>query len=296
MADSEKSEYCVELNRLQDATLDLISTSRDQVEVQFSEHANADSGVDYTLKRLFSFMSDRSQVVSYLVSSNFVWDSEIILRSFYEANAKIWLICLSPPNERNALLEEFWGALANAHNHKRAYKAASAKSLFEKHNKLDEATVFAALENRNIFDRSSGNRKDRKNVEKRWSFSEIVKFLELNSPKEFDLRDAPGLLHMYGMQSHLIHADETAMDLMLDRKMRSREDLDLLLRAHVSRIFSDQAGLWVFSFLALRHRYDRKTNIGGDLLEKYKDVLDMAKPFADRHYVSQGEFYRDIEK
>lgn len=281
---------------MQDATLDAISTARDQIKNQFSIHADDENGVDHTLKRLFAYMSDRSQAISYLVSSNFVWDAEIILRSFYEATAKIWFICLTPPDKRDALVEEFWGSYASMHNHKRAHRASPAAELHKTHNRPDDEAIFALLMNRNFYDCGSGNRKDRKILEQKWSFAEIVKFLAENSPKDFDLRDAPGLLHMYGQQSHLIHADESALDLMLDRQLRPPEEHELLACSHVSRIFSDQVSLWTFSVLALRYRYDRRTKVGDGLLSKFEKTHDLMKPFKDRFNESQAEFYRNIDK
>ena len=237
-------KYAKELNALQDASLDAVSAARDQIELQFSEHAKEENRVDNTLKRLFAYLSDRSQAVSYLVSSNFVWDAEIVLRSFYEANAKIWYICLNEPAQRETLVEEFWGPYASMHNHKRARRAAPAVDLSIRHNRTADAVIFSTLADRTIFNTGEGNKNDRKALEQKWSFTEIIRFISNNSPKDFDLRDAPGLLHMYGQQSHLIHADESALDLMLDRRLRAPEELEVLACAHACRIISDQAGLW----------------------------------------------------
>lgn len=289
-------KYALELNELQAATVEAISTARDQIEIQFSKHAEDGNRVDYTLKRLFAYLSDRSQAVSYLVSSNLVWDAEIVLRSFYEANAKIWFICLSKPDQRDALVEEFWGPYAYMHNHKRANRTSPAAELFRRHDRPADETILSTLTNQRIFDIGEGNRNDRKALEHKWSFTEIIRFLANNSPEDFDLQDAPSLLHMYGLQSHLIHADETALDLMLDRKLRAPDELEILACAHASRIFSDQSSLWTFSALALRYRYDRNTKIGGGLLEKYAKVHDLANLFADKFRESQADFYRSIGK
>ncbi len=239
-------------------------------------------------------MSDRSQAVSYLLSSNFVWDAEIVLRLFYEANAKIWFICLTEPDQRDALVEEFWGPYASMHNHKRAHRASLAAELCRHHDWPADEINLSALSDRSVFDFGEGNKNDRKALAHKWSFTEIIRFLANNSPRDFDLRDAPGLLHMYGQQSHLIHADESALDYMLDRKLRSPEELELLACAHASRILSDQSSLWTFSAMALRHLYNRETEIGGGLLAKYAKVHELAKPFFDRFNESQTEFYASI--
>jgi len=228
MNNAKKSKYAVELNKLQDATLDAISTARDQIEVQFSNHAEDRNLVDYTLKRLFAYMSDRSQAVSYLVSSDFMWDAEIVLRSFYEASAKIWLICLSPPDQRESLAEEFWGAYASMHNHKKAKRASPAAELFKRHDRVADETILSTLADRRIYDFGEGNKNDRKVLEQKWSFSEIIRFLEKNSPDDFDLQDAPGLLHMYGRRRSSCRAPH--------RKPRRRRFVDMAAKfSNVSR-------------------------------------------------------------
>jgi hypothetical protein len=287
-------KYSAELNELQEATLEAISFARNQIEIQFSNHAEDRNLVDYTLKHLFAYLSERSQAVSYLVSSNMVWDAEIVLRSFYETAAKIWFICLSRPDQRDALVEEFWGPYASMHSHKRANRASPAAEVFKRNKRPDDEIILSMLGDPRLFDFGENNKKDRKSLEQKWSFTEIIKFLGSNSPEGFDLQDVPGLLHMYGQQSHLIHADESALDLMLDRKLRAPEEYEILASAHVCRIFSDQASLWSISALALSHRYDRKTEIGNGLQAKHAKLHDLAKPFLDRFQESQAEFYRNI--
>lgn len=287
-------QYAEELNDLQDATLEAISAARDEVEAQFSEHAENDSLVDHTLKRLLAYASDRSQAVSYLVSSDYVWDAEMILRSFYEASAKVWFLCLAKSDERNALAKEFWGPYAEMHNHKRINRAGPATELFQGLGRSADRDVFAVLRKPSLFDPGEGNKVIRRGLEQKWSFTEIVKTLADNAPADFDFRDAKALLHMFGQQSHLVHADDVALDLMLDRKLRSPDELELLACAHVARIFSDQVSLWMISAMALRYRYGRKSDFQGDLLGKSARVHGLGQPIQDRFYRSQEEFYERV--
>jgi hypothetical protein len=106
---TETSQYASEMNNIQDTTLDAISACRDEIKNLFDANFNTQSIVDHTLTRLFSYQSDRSQSISYLVSGNYVWDAEIIMRSFYEAHAKIWFACQSEEADREILAREFWG-------------------------------------------------------------------------------------------------------------------------------------------------------------------------------------------
>jgi hypothetical protein len=225
-----------------------------------------------------------------------VWDAEIVLRSFYEANAKLWFICFSPAAKRDALVEEFWGSYASMHSHKKAFRALPAAELFGRQNKATEGAILSALSNQNIFDFGQSDKRARKALEQKWSFTEIIRCLAKNSSGVSELKDVLGLLHMYGQQSHLIHADESALDLMLDRELRPLEENQLLACAHVSRIFSDQTSLWTFSAMALAHRYEGKTEIESSLWAKCAMVHKLAKPFIDRFNESQAEFYRGVDE
>jgi hypothetical protein len=283
--------YADDLNSLQDATLASISATRDAIQARFSAHHSPEDPVDSTLRRLFAFLSDRSQAVSFLVSAGYVWDAEIILRSFYEANARIWFICLTSSDDRPALVEEFWGENAAIHNRKRAGRASAAVNTSRKYGNSGDEAVFAALMREDIFGFDEGNKQARKAIEQKWSFSEIVRFLEKNAPPDFDMGDIPALLHMYGQASHLIHADESALDLMLDRKMRAPEELEILSCAHVCRIFNDQASMWILSAMALEYRHGRDVLRDPNVAEKFAAVQGLTKPFTERFNASQAEFY-----
>jgi hypothetical protein len=283
-----------DLNSVQAAALDAITAARNAIQGTFSEQGDHQDLVDNTLMRLCAYLSDRSQAVSYLVSSGFAWDGEIILRSFYEVNAKIWLICLSAEDQRPALTEEFWGTLASIHNHKRAHRAAAAQELFRRQGKPDDEAVFSVLMQEDLFDRGQGNKQARKAIDQKWSFTEIIRFLAANPPEGFNLIDITGVLHMYGQASHLIHADDAALDLMLDRQLRSPEELKILASAHVCRIWSDLVSLWCFSSLTIGFRFDPKARIGAELRGQFSRFHELSRPFLDAFHKSQADFYARV--
>jgi hypothetical protein len=279
------------MNELQDAVLSAISGARDSIDNQFRLHADPKSLVDETLIRLSAYLSDRSQAASYLVSAGFVWDAEIVLRSFYEANARIWFICLAEPSKRGELVEEFWGGLASIHNSQRAKKAAAPLELSKNRNNPHDEAIFSMLTREDLFEFSQENRKIRKSLEQKWSFTEIVNQLQKSPAAGFDMRAIGGLLHSYGTASHLIHADESALDLMLDRALRQPEERQTLAKAHICRIFSDQVSLWTMSAAALGFRFGGKAIIQAELRTAWDRIHALTEPFLRRFYASQAEFY-----
>ncbi len=143
-------QYASELDQIQDTVLEVISACRDEIEELFAANSNDQEIVDHTLKRLFAYQSDRSQTISYLVSSNYIWDAEIIMRSFYEAHTKIWFICQSPGGERESLAKEFWGDYSKMHAHKKAARAKPGAEFFAQNSRLGDAAVYEALGSRLI--------------------------------------------------------------------------------------------------------------------------------------------------
>jgi len=280
-------------NALQDATLEAISAIRDAVHARFEADAGQmDAQVLSTLKRLFAYMSERSQAISFLVSAGYVWDAEIIVRSFYEAHAKIWFICLSPESERRALVDEFWETTGALHNRRRSAQAGESAEVFRRHGAHADEVVMASLARDDLFPPDILNKQGRRTVEQKWSFTEIVRHLRQNAPAEFDLSDLGGLLHMYGQASHLIHADESALDLMLDRQLRDRSELRTLAEAHVCRIFSDQVHCWLFSLMTLSHACGLPRDPDPALYRYVGRLNALIRPYSDRFNAAQADFYR----
>lgn len=53
------------------------------------------------------------------------------------------------------------------------------------------------------------------------------------------------------MQSHLLHADISALDRMLDRMTRDPGELEVLVGTHVCKTLSDQIYLWAMTSIAI---------------------------------------------
>ena len=287
--------FAGDLNELQDAKLELISTVRDCIDRTFLEY-DKEEQVLQTLKQLFHYMSARSQAVSYLVSSGFPWDAEIILRSFYEASAKIWFFCFQDESERSALVHEFWGLYAATHDHKRKHRVGPARDLSQAGGREGSAAIFDGLVNEALFPSTPINKRIRKDLEQKWSFLEIINALSDSKSEKAKVPDADVLLQMYGQQSHLIHADDAALDLMMDRALRSKDELPSLEASHAARIMSDQGSLWVFSLAALRHMYGAEKLVPMEIAELWTTQTKRSEALFNQYFDTQRDFYQKHSK
>ena len=93
--------------------------------------------------------------------------------------------------------------------------------------------------------RSKWPRKVRQAMSRRWSFTEMVEAIDA-SPEFSHSPTGPfrNLLHNYGLSSHLIHCDQRAVDLMVDRLQRPPQELELLEQVHLHRLLSDVRLCW----------------------------------------------------
>ena len=135
---------------------------------------------------------------------------------------------------------------------------------------------------------------DRQRLEHRWSFSELIESL---SRLKLDDRQMVGIrsfLHIYGMASHLIHADCGAMDLMSDRALRPSDELQLLQDAHVARIITDVVSIGTFCADRIGIHLDRTREMLAALNGQMKAVVSIAQPLLEAFDASQRVFYDDM--
>jgi hypothetical protein len=278
----------VSMQAMQDAALKAFTLTRDEVDSLFKRCGSDTPDITPTLKSLFWYLSARSQAVSFLLSHGYAWDAEIILRSFYETAAKIMLVCLAEPVDQPQLVDEFWNKLGTVNSRRTARKAALAEKVFES-NSLS-GPIFQALQDTRIFPLEDETSKaERRRLEQKWSFTEIIENL---SRRETRLSGLNSILHMYGMASHLAHADNAAMDLMADRATREPHERRLLEASHASRIISDQVSLWWFCADVLRRHYRTEFENAKRLKEAFDETHELGKPFKQAFEDSQRDFYR----
>ena len=186
-----------------------------------------------TLNELFVYLCNRSRAVLHMIGCGFDWDAEIILRTCYECSSKILFICFAELGERNCLVEEFWTALGESAERKRARKADFAKEIVPEYDQ-DTRDVFQLLvDPRMVRDTLNMTKSERRCLEQKWSFSEIIEVLNQKVP------GFRAFLHIYGMSSHLAHSDCMALDLIRDRSLREESELRALELSHAARIISD---------------------------------------------------------
>jgi hypothetical protein len=263
---------------------------RDEIEGLFSRYGSDTSHVTSTVKMLSSYLMSRSQTTSFLISGGYCWDAEIILRAFYEAAAKVLFICFAEDNEKSSLADEYWHGFRPISDRRTGRKAAFAEQLFEKESV--SALVFNALQDKQLFELDSGpSPAERKRLEQKWSFSEIIETLERYALQGKPTKQIKSLLHIYGMASHLIHADHAAMELIVDRATRVPEERGIVQTAHAARMMTDQVALAWLCADAIRQHFHGQFIDAMALKTAYEETMRLSKPLQAAFEESQREFY-----
>lgn len=276
-----------EFHLTQDSLLNHVSAVRDSIFQLFSSHGGSDQ-VDTTLYQIVNYFSGRSQAATFLVGWGYNWDSEIILRSFYEAGSKLWFICFHKEEFRAELVREFWTSLQSTHNYKRRSRAeVCVKSAPNR----DFERVFQFLLRDDIFDFGTSNKAGRRALAQKWSFSEIIYALENGSERIVAVPGIMTLSYVYSLQSHLAHADDGALDFVFDHQTRPLEEAEIKSRAHVCRIVSDIASLWLLSYQAIQFHFEGTMGIDEEIKRRFEYLNALIEPYQEAFHRSQDEFY-----
>lgn len=241
-----------------------------------------------TLNELFVYLCNRSRAVLHLVGCGFDWDAEIILRTCYECSSKILFICYAELEERNSLVEEFWTALGKSAERKRARKADFAKEIVPEHDQDSRDVFQLLLDPRMVRNTLNLTKSERRHLEQKWSFSEIIEALNHKVP------GFRAFLHIYGMSSHLAHSDCMALDLIRDRSLRQEIELRALELSHAARIISDAIELIHICAYKICQSRGKTYDVSSNLTRDKDKIYALAKQFQEQFYVGQRDFYDEM--
>jgi Family of unknown function (DUF5677) len=253
----------------------------------FDTYPDEISDADSTMRMLFLYYCDRARAVIQLAEYGLSWDAEIVLRSAYETAAKLLFMVTADDAMRAALAAEYWTDLASAADKRTARKAGWAEAVFAPDDQANR-DVFRLLQHPTMIRTGIIAKEEARRLEQKWSFSEIIDKLAVNIP---GLANARSLLHIYGMASHLVHADFKAMELMIDRGLRTSSDRRILEDGHTVRMMSDIISLGSFCGYLLGGVWKAEHAKRQTLMRRMNDVIELGAPFSDAFHANEKEFY-----
>lgn len=289
----ERAVKQTSLLAVQESALAALTRLRDETEHLFETDGRPSIDITSTLQRLFHYLSCRSQAASFLISADYAWDAEILLRSFTETAMRIVFICTAPRDLQADLVSEYRDQLSVVYDRRRANHAAHAISLFTESGDDNSTTIFAALQNHELAEPGvGGNKASRKALEQKWSFAGMIETLDQRPTADGrSPRHLKSMLHGYALSSHLLHGDVAALDLMTDRVNREPAELRALKAAHACRIMTDQVNMTYFCVDSLRRSFNAKFADEGALTQAIRLTNELSEPFGAAFYETQRALY-----
>ncbi|MFW2830391.1 hypothetical protein [Sphingomonas sp. ID0503] len=198
-----------------------------------------------TLRVLNHYQQDRTQAAYCLIVNGLVWDAEVVIRVAYETFAKVAFLATASEEQRAELLHEYWELLGAVYDRQTALKAMASEHLLDRFGGHGGSRMMAALRDGSVYRTDPlGDKRFRKQLEQRWSFSEILEALKSGRLGNAPLSGIEALAHIYSMSSHFAHANSRALDLLEDRATRV-SDLIQLGREPINGAHRDVASHWV---------------------------------------------------
>ncbi len=263
---------------------------RDYHRQAFAQHPQKNLHSE-TLRVLNHYQQDRAQAAYCLIVNGLVWDAEVIIRVVYETFAKVAFLATASEEQRDELLHEYWELLGAVYDRQGALKAEASERLLKRFGSHGGSRVMAALRDGRVYRTDPlGDRRFRKQLEQRWSFSEILGALKGGRLGNAPLVGIDALAHIYGMSSHFAHANSRALDLLEDRATRGSDLLQLEV-GHLCRMLSDMISITSFSLFLSERSWVGGNKMPEPLSAAFQAMSESTKPFQVEFQASQDGFY-----
>lgn len=227
------------------------SLLRDEVSNAISDSKAAHARYSRFASGQMHYYGERCQSLNLLLQDGKLWDADILMRAATECATRFIFVSIAEPNERVNRIDEYEFALNEIDILQRSEKAkpAVAASIDSGAAMLLGGAVLSPEREAEL--RARWPKPKRAQLKQKWSFSEMVKQLSEFHNDSLDLRLYRSLLHGYGLSSHLIHADQTAIDLIRDRKGREPHIRRMQEDAHFARLATGQVSLLFLCWRAI---------------------------------------------
>lgn len=220
---------------------------------------------------IIDFVCERQQALTMLIQYGYLWDAEIVLRSIMEGALRVSFLSFCSKEEREMRISEYYEHLPDIERLKQSDRARETFERVSGDRTFDFFKEMILPQEEESQIREKWPKKARRVLEQKWSFSEIIRELEKNSHAA--MKNAVSSVHNYGMSSHIIHADYTAVMLKHDRNSRGKIEKEKLIKAHWSRLVSDEIAYIGLCCMAVEHVLSLDARVLQSLFEDVTPLL-----------------------
>lgn len=255
----------------------------------FARPSPVSEQASFVLGRLAMHCTLTSDSVLALILLGKLWDAEMLTRSVVEGTLRFVFMAAQDPSERERRVSEYWDDLPTIALLKTSRRAESLLLAFSDDTvpgRLPIADLVLSQAQTAAIVEKYPSQVARK-MARRWSFTSLVDALVRSDLPAAERVTA--ILHNYGLSSHLIHQDGSALGLIWDRENRGAERQAAITVAHAARQMSDVVHMSVLrAFTAYRLRELDPAA----LRECYRGLADLQSEFVARYAAWEEVEYR----
>lgn len=279
-------DWASRCNQAIDENLDLMSPF-------LLDKPQIDPKLQWILRQLAIGCNTSSISVLLLVSNAQLWDAEILLRSVIEGTIKYLFLCVGSEDELRQKADEYLDILPEIdlliqHNRVESFLAEVANPDGDEWNILRE-TLLNPNEAKSL--KAKYPRATSRHIQQKWAFNEIAMELSRSTLIASDFESLRRLLsYSYGISSHLIHKDGTALKFMWERNQQAQNkphSYEKTQIAFASRQLNDLLIMANFRSLMTFKLHQSPIQPVLDLFESHKQLLDEMSEARNDWWVSQ---------
>jgi len=278
-------------NNAIDDCLDLISPF-------LLEKPQIDPKLQWILRQLALSCNTSSISVLMLISNVQLWDAEILLRAVMEGTIKYLFLCIGDETSLNEKADEYLELLPELHELKQHNRASAFLASVDDQNADEWSIIREVLLDQKTVNLLKGKypRERARKLNQKWSFNEVAREISKEFPTSPDVGSVfeslrSLLSYSYGISSHLIHKDGTALKFKWERNqlaINEKDEYESTQLAFASRQLNDL--LVLANFRSLLTFKLHQTNV-----QSVMDLFNLQKPFLDEMYKTREEWWESQE-
>lgn len=228
----------------------------------------------------FDYCIDRSNAIYLLLHQRAYWDAEIVMRPLIECTVRMCYVCYAPSDAIPNLIEEYARSLYEVNRLEQSERAKKSQTQAHaaKRGGVPYDNPIILSSDAEEYLRSRWPKAKRQALKQKWSFSEMIKQLDQWTKPRFRTDIFSSFIHSYGISSHLIHADESGMGVVANRKAKPEDEQNMMEIAHLHKLLDLTLSSSMLTTIGLAVATNNRVEEAAELVNNYESLQAYEDP------------------